>query len=264
MKQCQKAESLAVSVQSCTATLAIPCVLRGSGCKEGGFPWRSLMSVLDEQSSRSLIAARNRGVAEMYKAEQHARTDEIEQASMFCGDKAELVRLCVLEAMARGQTVPCPACAIPNRKEDDWMMVTCLCECDFCYACGDPRSRGDTLCPNRCDSHSVFLSAQPGWESLGCAAKGESSTHGAVLEFHRRRMARLMRLVQEEAGPEAWGLLRQREPLMLQDVIEGRSIAWKEVDTAEHPRFGGAASGLCEAAAVFENSFRDDVRRFMM
>ena len=45
-------------------------------------------------------------------------------------------------------------------------------------------------------------------------------------------------MVTRTIGPDVWGRLRTKFPDLLQNVLEGRSIQWDEVDAAEHPRFG--------------------------
>jgi hypothetical protein len=61
---------------------------------------------------------------------------------------------------------------------------------------------------------------------------------GALMEFHRRRMAYFVRMVKFMIDPDVWTQLRQQHPDMLQDVIGGRSITWDEIDTAEYPPIG--------------------------
>ena len=51
-------------------------------------------------------------------------------------------------------------------------------------------------------------------------------------------MAYFVGVVKRAIGPGVWGRLRTRFPDLLQDVLEGRSIQWDEVDAAEHPKFG--------------------------
>ena len=73
---------------------------------------------------------------------------------------------------------------------------------------------------------------------------GESAAHGALIEFHRQKMAFSVRQAKEEmvgdagAGREAWDLLQAKHPDLLQDILERRSISWGEIDGAEMPLFG--------------------------
>jgi hypothetical protein len=87
-----------------------------------------------------------------------------------------------------------------------------------------------------CDSTSAYLERNPGWQNF--AVDDETAAHGALAEFHRRRMARFVRLVKESTDSQTWNMLQQEHPNVLRDVIRGRSITWEELDTAEHPEFG--------------------------
>lgn len=140
-----------------------------------------------------------------------------------------------------GLTVRCPKCEVGGgRKDDECMHMTCSsCQTQWCYVCGQAtdkcqRNRG-------CDANSVYLHRQPGWGNFGRGA--ETPAHGALIEFHRRKMAFLVRQAQAKLEPEAsatdlWTRLRCAHPCLLDDVLEGRSITWEEVATAELPLFG--------------------------
>lgn len=56
-------------------------------------------------------------------------------------------------------------------------------------------------------------------------------------------MARFVRVAKEHlVEREAWAQLEQAHPALLTDVIEGRSIEWSAVDSAEHPSLGTGAA----------------------
>ena len=58
-----------------------------------------------------------------------------------------------------------------------------------------------------CDATSIYLQTQPGWS--GFARGGESAAAGALIEFHRRRMAYFVGVVKRAIQPEVWGVLRE-------------------------------------------------------
>ena len=128
------------------------------------------------------------------------------------------------------------------------MHMTCDCGVHFCYVCGADRYPGvrgtgaGYRAENRvncgCDRPSSYLQLQPGWSGWEIPGRSESPAQGALYEFHRRRMAYFVGVVKRAIGPGVWGRLRTRFPDLLQDVLEGRSIQWDEVDAAEHPKFG--------------------------
>ena len=91
-----------------------------------------------------------------------------------------------------------------------------------------------------CDATSIYLQTQPGWSDF--ARGGESAAAGALIEFHRRRMAYFVGVVKRAIRPDVWGELREAFPDLLHDVLAGRSIQWDEVDAAEHPKFGTRAA----------------------
>jgi len=72
--------------------------------------------------------------------------------------------------------------------------------------------------------------------------RGEDASHGVLIEFHRKRMAHFVRVAKDMIQPNHWEQLRVKHPLLLTDLLEGRSILWEEVDAAEHPRFGTRTS----------------------
>lgn len=104
----------------------------------------------------------------------------------------------------------------------------------FCYVCGRDRypgvrGKGADYRPERkvdcgCDSMSYFLENQPGWGGFGVG--DESAASGALVEFHRRRMAFFVRAAKESVSGEVWGQFQRQHPAVLTDVIAGRSIAW--------------------------------------
>jgi hypothetical protein len=55
-------------------------------------------------------------------------------------------------------------------------------------------------------------------------------------------MAWLVRVARESLSAEAWRALQAARPELLSNVLEGRSIAWEEVERAEYPQFGGGSA----------------------
>ena len=51
-------------------------------------------------------------------------------------------------------------------------------------------------------------------------------------------MACYVKLAKDILGDTVWKELEERHPDLLDDAIEGRSIAWHEIAGAEHPKFG--------------------------
>ncbi len=83
------------------------------------------------------------------------------------------------------------------------------------------------------------------------ASEGPGDT--ALAEFHRKRMARFVRLVKEKIDSVMWQNLRSQHPDILTNVFMGRSIRWEELDTAEHPKIGGGNPS--QALKVMEQQF---------
>jgi hypothetical protein len=157
-------------------------------------------------------------------------------AAAAAGDPAEWARLAAAAAMTAGQSVACPRCGAPARKDERCMHMHCGCGANFCYVCGGDRGVAGPAC--ECDSPSPNLEMHPGWGGFGRADRGETPAAGALAEFHRRRVARLLRVAAEAVGPEAWAALRRREPELLADVVDGRGVGWDELRAAEHPSCG--------------------------
>ena len=113
-----------------------------------------------------------------------------------------------------------------------------------------------------CDATSIYLQTQPGWS--GFARGGESAAAGALIEFHRRRMAYFVGVVKRAIRPDVWGELREAFPDLLHDVLAGRSIQWDEVDAAEHPKFGTRAASADliqdEARQLQRQTYKADIR----
>lgn len=186
---------------------------------------------------------------EQYRKEEAARQRVEEEQQARREHPAFLAQLCVAEALLIGQAIKCPGCKNPKRKDDACMHMDCDCGVHFCYACGADRYPGvvgtgagyrpENKVSCGCDAASIYLQSQPGWS--GFARGGESAAAGALMEFHRRRMAYFVGVVKRAIGPNVWGELREAFPDLLQDVLAGRSIQWDEVDAAEHPKFGTRA-----------------------
>ena len=69
------------------------------------------------------------------------------------------------------------------------------------------------------------------------------------MEFHRQRIARFVRVAKEAIDDGVWLRLQTAHPDLLADVMEGRSIEWDSVDSAEHAQFGrGKARQLLRGA----------------
>ena len=160
--------------------------------------------------------------------------------------------------MLAGQSVRCPACGEATRKDDACMHMRCRCGTAFCYVCGTPNP-GAGLWDCGCDDRGSGIEQQPGWGGFARGERGETPARGALAEFHRRRAARLLRVVAEAVGAEAWAALRARHPGLLGDVVEGRGVAWEEVAGAEHPQFGSGRARWSWAG--LEESLRRRWRR---
>jgi hypothetical protein len=179
---------------------------------------------------------------EKYRLEEQER-----QARMEAAGPLQRAKLLVEEALRYGQTVPCPGCHIPIQKNHECMHMICTCGVHFCYVCGIDRYNGrdPSDAANRvlcgCDVPSSFIERNPGWGSLQMNAS-ETEGNAALGEFHRRRMARFVRLVKEKINRNTWESLRQQHPHLLTSVFMGRSIRWEELDTAEHPQVGQGRS----------------------
>ncbi len=227
----------------------LPCTLFVSGgCSDGKIPETAIMSALsmhdaEGKVTRKYLTTMGRVAVEVYRKEEEERQAKI-RAAQTAIKKAVLQ---VQEVLRCGQTVPCPGCKIPTQKNEECMHMTCgKCRVRYCYVCGINRYRvyaspgGDPDASTRvqcgCDSSSAFLERQPGWGNFKRGT--ESPGEGALVEFHRCRMARFLRVVKARMDAGLWEQLRRENPNLLADVIKGRSIAWEEIDTAEHAQFG--------------------------
>ncbi len=214
---------------------ALPCVFfKTGGCDDVQIPENGILSALslhdDGEITKAYLTTMGRVAVEVYRREEEERQAKIRAASAL-----EKARLQVQEALRYGQTVPCPGCGIPTQKNHECMHMTCSrCSTPYCYVCGCNRRSGDGRCG--CDSNSSFLERNPGWDRFGI--NGESAGEGALAEFHKRRMARFVRVVKERMDSGTWKKLKQEHPTILSGVVRGRSISWEELETAEHPKFG--------------------------
>ncbi len=226
----------------------LPCIFFRTGdCTDGQIEESKIFSALSQQgqesgANKAYLAAMGRVAVERYRRDEEQRQAKMERAGPL-----ERARMQVEEALRYGQAVPCPGCHILTRKDDACMHMTCTqCRVQFCYVCGidrfrvypagDGQPRAADKIPCGCDTPSFFLENHPGWGNYG--KNNESAAYGALMEFHRLRMARFVRLVKQRMDAQTWNSLRRQYPNILKDVIGGRSIMWEELDTAEHPQFG--------------------------
>ena len=201
-----------------------------------------------QEALQSYMQARDRLAIQRYREEEAERKRRLEEAEARAKDPVNRAYRCVTQALTIGQSVKCPGCRNPKVKDDACMHMDCECGVHFCYVCGADRYPGvvgkgpDYHARNKvncgCDATSSYLENQLGWSGFGVADRNESPAHGALIEFHRRRMAFFVGVVKRVTGHAVWALLRSAHAEVLQDLIEGRSIGWEEVDAAEHPRFG--------------------------
>ena len=56
---------------------------------------------------------------------------------------------------------------------------------------------------------SIYLQQQPGCSGLADAGRSESAAHGALIEFHRRRMAHFVGVVKRAVAPDVWRRLQR-------------------------------------------------------
>ena len=213
--------------------------------------------------------ADNRLAVDRYRqeVEERQRLQEAEEANARSPIHQALI--CVRDAITLGQSVKCPGCGNAKRKDDACMHMDCECGVHFCYCCGADRYPGvvgrgaDYRAERRvncgCDATSIYLHNQPGWDKFAFADRGEDASHGALIEFHRRRMLYFVCVAKDLIQPNHWEQLRVEDPLLLTDLLEGRSIEWEEVDAAEHPRFGTKSS--LPILQEEEERFRGEWRR---
>ena len=226
---------------------SIPCCLFPQDCDDGALSEGRVLAAVSDEARDRFKKALGRLAVEQHKREESERR-RVEEEHARQTDAEEKARLCVGEALTVGQSVRCPGCGNPKRKDDACMHMTCDCGVHFCYVCGADRYPGvrgtgagyrpENKVNCGCDTPSSYLQLHPGWSDWACPGRGESPGQGALYEFHRRRMAYFVAVVMRLIKPDVWGRLRTRFPELLQDVLPGRSIRWDEVDAAEHPRFG--------------------------
>lgn len=258
-----------------SAAGALPCPLFPHSCADGELSEPTVANLLagartagvaagtQEHAWRSFMAAKARAaVASFEKQQAELRAGLQRQRAQAQGNALATATLRVQEALLAGHSVPCPGCAHLTRKDDACIHMDCACGMHFCYVCGRDRYPGvrgtgrDYRAENKrdcgCDWHSPHLERQPGWSGFGRAERGESAAHGALIEFHRRRMAFFVRAAKESVASEVWLQLQQEQAGLLEDVIEGRSISWAELDAAEHPQIGAGNAREAAQRAVEE------------
>ena len=69
--------------------------------------------------------------------------------------------------------------------------------------------RSDNKVDCGCDRASIYLQQQPGWAGFADAGRSESAAHGALIEFHRRRMAYFVGVVKRAVAPDVWRRLQR-------------------------------------------------------
>jgi len=232
----------------------VPCPLFGSGCSDGELDQPALlMAVAQEEAARgAMLAMLGRVEVEKYREAEQRRLEAA--SAQRENDQVEFARLAVMEALHEGLTVPCPGCGLQCQKDDACMHMECTCGVHFCYVCGVDRYpgfrrrvRADQKVPCGCDAPSFFIESHPGWGNHHRDERGENAAQGALIEFHRQRCARFVRVVKQKIDSRAWAGLMELFPRVLDDVWEGRGISWDEIDDAEHPQLGrGRARELLE------------------
>merc|ERR1711918_238018 len=106
-------------------------------------------------------------------------------------DENELAaaRHLIVKALEHGQTVCCPTCATPWRKDDACMHMQCThvspsgiaCGTQFCYICGQHRGSDNRECQQsyNCGRHSCFLERN---------REFPDDNHDALTWFHTHRI----------------------------------------------------------------------------
>jgi hypothetical protein len=221
------------------------------GCGDGALPVSAVLPAVcdDPKLLERLWAAGGRAAVERYRRDEaaamavEAAARKAAAAATAAGNLAEWARVAATAAMTAGQSVCCPRCGAPARKDDGCVHMRCGCGTAFCYVCGEanpnsPPGGAGGGWPCGCDAGGAFLESMPGWEGLARPELGETPAAGALAEFHRHRIARLLRVAGEAVGPAAWAALRRQYPRLLVDVGLGRAVGWGEIAGAEHPAFG--------------------------
>ena len=233
----------------------LPCPLFVMGaCDCGALPIGPLLHGLSSPDAPSqgalgaLLTAQTRVALRCADEERRAAELADKLARTTSAGALEALKASVVAELTRGQSVPCPGCGDPKLKNDACMHMTCTCGVSWCYCCGEdiescPRGRG-------CDLASCFMEQNPGWESFARADRGESAAHGALVEFHIRRMAFFANNVKKTTAAPAWAALQAAEPQLLENVVEGRAIDWAELDGAGLPLFGQRAADAIALASL--------------
>ena len=228
----------------------VPCPMFHNGvCNDASLDHMRVLEQVgsDVNANREYNAISRRAAVAMYRIEEEQERQRAIQAAAATAVSPVMQAMRIVQgALTAGSSVPCPRCNIPTRKDDACIHMSCTCGCLFCYGCGfdrfsqyppsgrNPEVQYRVHCG--CDAVGIHLQSRPGWTNLD--RPGETRGMGALMEFHRRRMAYFVRMVKFMIDPDVWTQLRQQHPDMLQDVIGGRSITWDEIDTAEYPPIG--------------------------
>eukprot|EP01052_Picozoa_sp_SAG31_P045322 SAG31_NODE_8227_length_1493_cov_2.142755_2_plen_211_part_00 len=118
-------------------------------------------------------------------------------------DENELAaaRRLIVKALGHGQTVSCPTCGTPWRKDDACMHMQCThvgpsgtaCGTQFCYICGQRRGGDNKDCQRsyNCDRHSCFLERN---------REFPDDKHEALIWFHTHRILFLLRCARAKIG----------------------------------------------------------------
>ena len=194
----------------------IPCCLFPHGCDDGALPTDDLLVALADNGPvmEAYRSADNRLAVDRYRQEEEERRRLQEAEEAKARSPVHQALLCVNEALTIGQSVKCPGCGNAKRKDDACMHMDCECGVHFCYCCGADRYPGvvgrgaDYRAENKvncgCDATSIYLQNQPGWSNLAMANRGEDASHGALIEFHRKRMAHFVRVAKDMIQPNHW------------------------------------------------------------
>ena len=171
---------------------SIPCCLFPQKCDDGALPEGLVLGkVSDEARARFKNAIGRLAVDESRREESERERIEEEHATRQ-RDAEQKAQLCVSEALTMGQSVPCPGCRNPKRKDDACMHMSCDCGVHFCYACGADRypgvrGTGPAYRARRkvncgCDTTSIYLQDQPGWSDWASSDRNESPAQGALYD----------------------------------------------------------------------------------
>ena len=235
----------------------IPCPYFSSGCSCASLANSAFIPVLAKRPEvmqqyvdccKELGAMEARERAEELRklraqeAEQRKAAEALSGHSKLLADVEDLVAKVTGDSgpLMHGATVPCPFCGFGGGKSDACMqMDSCPCGGSWCFCCGKPSTecrRG----AGGCDAISCYLQHNPGWEDF--ALRGESAGGGALREFYRRRCAFFLRELKEETDINIWEQMELEHEHLLDNIVPGRSVSWREIDGAEYPIFGDNTS----------------------